>query len=158
MQRLLIIGCSGGGKSTLSRKLSEKLALPLTHLDVLFWKPGWTESTYDEFRPKIAAVTATDRWIIDGNFSATFDIRMPRADTIIWIDQPRSLCMGRVLRRAVTQLGRTREDVAPGCPERLDLEFSAMCGRSRLRMTRRSLLRSRRIAATQDSSVCGATM
>lgn len=123
MQRILIIGCSGGGKSTLSRKLSEKLALPLTHLDVLFWKPGWTESTYDEFRPKIAAVTATDRWIIDGNFSATFDIRMPRADTIIWIDQPRWLCLWRAFWRTTSQYGSNRPDLAPGCPEKYDWEF-----------------------------------
>tara|TARA_R110002110_G_scaffold374877_1_gene584674 strand:+ start:41 stop:550 length:510 start_codon:yes stop_codon:yes gene_type:complete len=123
MNRILIIGCSGGGKSTLSRTLSARLALPVTHLDVLWWKPGWVDSTYDEFRPKVAAVAATDRWIIDGNFSQTFDIRMPRADTIIWIDQPRWLCLWRAFWRTTSQFGHNRADLAPGCPEKYDWEF-----------------------------------
>ncbi len=123
MNRILIIGCSGGGKSTLSRALSARLDMPVTHLDVLWWKPGWTESTYDEFRPKVAAACAGDRWIIDGNFSRTFDIRMPRADTIIWIDQPRWLCLWRAFWRTTTQFGSNRPDLAPGCPEKYDWEF-----------------------------------
>ena len=123
MQRIVIIGCSGGGKSTLSRKLGERFGLPVTHLDVLFWKPGWVESTYDEFRPKIAAVCAEDDWIIDGNYSKTFDIRLPRADTIIWIDQPRWLCLWRAFWRTTSQFGVNRIDLAPGCPEKYDWEF-----------------------------------
>tara|TARA_R110000868_G_scaffold58025_12_gene179020 strand:+ start:1297 stop:1800 length:504 start_codon:yes stop_codon:yes gene_type:complete len=123
MNRILIIGCSGGGKSTLTRALHAKLGLPVTHLDVLWWKPGWIESTYDEFRPKVIAACAGDRWIIDGNFSSTFDIRMPRADTIIWIDQPRWLCLWRAFWRVLTHFGRNRADLAPGCPEKFDLEF-----------------------------------
>lgn len=123
MQRILIIGCSGGGKSTLTRQLAQKLTLPVTHLDVLWWKPGWVESSREEFRPKVAAAVAEDRWIIDGNFSHTFDIRMPRADTIIWIDQPRWLCLWRAFWRTATHFGRNRPDLALGCPERYDLEF-----------------------------------
>jgi len=123
MNRILIIGCSGGGKSTLTRALHEKLGLPVTHLDVLWWKPGWVESTYDEFRPKVAAACAEDRWIIDGNFATTFDIRMPRADTVIWIDQPRWLCLWRAFWRTTSQYGVNRPDLAPGCPEKYDWEF-----------------------------------
>lgn len=123
MKRILVIGCSGGGKSTLARKLGERLSLPVVHLDVLFWKPGWVESSYEEFRPKIAAAVAEDRWIIDGNFSRTFDIRLPRAGTIVWVDQPRRVCLWRAFRRTLTQFGRNRADLAPGCPEKFDLQF-----------------------------------
>ncbi|MEX0838897.1 MAG: topology modulation protein [Parvibaculum sp.] len=123
MQRILVIGCSGGGKSTLARRLGEKLALPVVHLDVLFWKPGWVESSYDEFRPKVAAAVAEDRWVIDGSFSRTFDIRLPRADTIVWVDQPRRVCLWRAFRRTMTLFGRTRADLAPGCPEKIDPAF-----------------------------------
>lgn len=123
MKRVLVIGCSGGGKSTLARALGAKLALPVVHLDVLFWKPGWVESTYDEFRPKVAAAVAEDRWIVDGNFSRTFDIRLPRADTIVWVDQPRRVCLWRAFRRTMTQFGETRADLAPGCPEKIDPAF-----------------------------------
>ncbi|MDR3498358.1 MAG: topology modulation protein [Parvibaculum sp.] len=123
MQRILIIGCSGGGKSTLARSLGAKLGISVTHLDALWWKPGWVESAIEEFRPRVAAVVAGESWIVDGNFSRTFDIRMPRADTIVWVDQPRLVCLWRAFWRAATQFGRVRADLAPGCPEKFDPEF-----------------------------------
>lgn len=123
MNRILTIGCSGGGKSTLARALGVKIGSSVIHLDVLFWKPGWVESSYEEFRPKVAAAVAGDRWIMDGNYSRTFDIRMPRADTIIWIDQPRRVCLWRAFRRTMGQFNKVRADLAPGCPEKIDLEF-----------------------------------
>ncbi|MDO8289999.1 MAG: AAA family ATPase [Parvibaculum sp.] len=123
MQRIAILGCSGGGKSTLTRALAKKLNLPVTHLDVLWWKPGWVESTLEEFRPRVAAAAAQESWIIDGNFSSTYDLRLPRADTIIWIDQPRRVCLRRALWRMATHFGTNRPDLAPGCPEKFDMEF-----------------------------------
>ncbi|MEQ8267199.1 MAG: topology modulation protein [Parvibaculum sp.] len=123
MQRILIIGCSGGGKSTLARALGRRFGLPVVHLDVLFWKPGWVESPYEEFRPKVAAAVAEERWVIDGNFGRTFDLRLPRADTVIWVDQPRRICLWRAFRRTLTLFGRNRADLAPGCPEKFDLAF-----------------------------------
>jgi adenylate kinase family enzyme len=123
MNRILVIGCSGGGKSTLARELELKLGSPIVHLDVLFWRPGWVESSYDEFRPKVEAAVAEDRWIMDGNYSRTFDIRMPRADTVIWVDQPRLLCIWRAFARTMRQFNKVRADLAPGCPEKIDLGF-----------------------------------
>jgi adenylate kinase family enzyme len=123
MERVLVIGGSGGGKSTLARALGTKLKLPVIHLDQSWWTPGWVELGNEQFIPKLNALLADECWIIDGNYTQTFDRRMPRADTIIWIDQPRDVCLRRALWRAVTQLGRVREDVAPGCPERVDFEF-----------------------------------
>ncbi len=123
MNRILIIGCSGGGKSTLARAIGVKLALPVFHLDKLWWQPGWVELGHEIFRPLVRNLVAEERWVIDGNYSDTWDIRMPRADMIIWVDLPRRVCLWRVFRRAVTQLGTVRSDMARGCPERLDLEF-----------------------------------
>jgi adenylate kinase family enzyme len=123
MNRILTIGCSGGGKSTLARALGVKLGSQVIHLDVMFWKPGWVESSYEEFRPKVAAAVAGDRWIMDGNYSRTFDIRMPRADTVIWVDQPRWLCIWRAFARTMRQFNKVRADLAPGCPEKIDFEF-----------------------------------
>ena len=124
MRRILIVGNSGGGKSTLARSLGEKLALPIVHLDVLFWKPGWVELSDDEFRVQVARALEGPAWICDGNSPGTADIRFPRADTIVWINQPRWRCLFRAMSRVVTYRGRhTRPDMAAGCDEKFDLDF-----------------------------------
>lgn len=86
MRRVLIVGNSGGGKSTLARSLGAKLGLPVIHLDVLFWKPGWVESDRADFRVRVAEALQAPAWICDGNFTSSYDLRMPYADTIIWIE------------------------------------------------------------------------
>ena len=124
MQRILIIGCPGGGKSTFARAMGKKLGLDVVHLDQLWWTPGWVERPLDEFRAAVTEAAMGEAWVIDGNFSNTFDIRMARADTIIWIDQPRLLCLWRAMKRALTHKGAVRADMAEGCPEKFDLEFA----------------------------------
>jgi adenylate kinase family enzyme len=123
MRRIAVIGCSGGGKSTLARALGARLGLPVTHIDTLFWKPGWVEGDREELRLAVEAVAATDAWVIDGNFFKASAERFHRADTIVWIDLPRLACLWRASRRAVLGFGRTRPDLAPGCPEKIDFEF-----------------------------------
>lgn len=123
MQRVLIVGNSGGGKSTLARRLGEKLGLPVVHLDVLFWKPGWVESDRDDYRARVMAALAGPAWICDGQFAATFHLRMPLADTIVWIDQPRLLCLLRAIWRAITYRHGGRPDMAEGCREKIDFQF-----------------------------------
>ena len=123
MDRIAIVGCSGGGKSTLARALGAALGLPVVHFDALFWKPGWTESDRESFRAAVGDALAGERWVSDGNFTSVADISLARADTIVWIDRPTALCLWRALWRALTQFGRTRADLAPGCPEKIDLAF-----------------------------------
>jgi len=125
MDRIAVVGCSGGGKSTLARAMGERLGLPVTHLDNLFWKPGWTESRLEEFRPKVEAAAGEARWIIEGNFTSASTLRFNRADTIIWIELPIRLCLWRAFARMLFSFGRTRADLSPGCPERFDLGFYA---------------------------------
>ncbi len=123
MQRIVILGCSGSGKSTLARRLGEKLDLPVVHLDALFWQPGWVESPPEVFRERVAQAVAGDRWVCDGGYSRTYDLRFPRADAIIWLERPRWLCLLRVTTRWIAHWGRTRADMGPGCPEKVDLAF-----------------------------------
>ena len=123
MRRVLVIGISGAGKSTFSRALAARTGLPLIHLDKEFWQPGWQITRKPEWRAKVAKLVAGDAWIMDGNFDGTLDLRLPRADTVVWFDYPTHVCLRRAVWRVVTTYGRVRPDLAEGCPERIDLEF-----------------------------------
>jgi adenylate kinase family enzyme len=124
MRRVVILGSSGAGKSTFARALGARLGLPVVHLDALFWRPGWVEPENEAFRAAVAAALAGDAWISDGNYvSRTFDLRLPRADTVIFLSQPRWLCVFRILWRWLTAFGHTRPDMAPGCQENFTWDF-----------------------------------
>lgn len=123
--RILIIGCSGGGKSSLSRRFTACLDLPYVSMDRdFYWLSGWVKRGRSETRNLIAKAVARERWLMDGTGSSSFDLRMPRACFIIWVRMPRWLCLWGVFSRSVRNLGRTRPDMAPGCLERFpDREF-----------------------------------
>lgn len=123
MERILIIGCGGAGKSTLARQLGEKLDLPVVHLDKLFWKPGWVESAPEEIDGKIMAELEKPQWIMDGNYNRTLPLRVKYCDTILYLDFSRMACLLGVLKRILTTYGTVRPDMGEGCPERIDLEF-----------------------------------
>jgi adenylate kinase family enzyme len=122
-RRILVVGISGAGKTTLSQRLAAATGLPLIHLDREHWRPGWVEPPRAEWRARVAELAAGDAWIMDGNYGGTFDLRLPRADSVVWLDYGRFRSMARALRRMRTYRGRTRPDVADGCPERLDPTF-----------------------------------
>ncbi len=123
MERILIIGCGGAGKSTLARQLGEKLGLPVVHLDKLFWHPGWVESAKEEIDAKIHTEMAKPRWIMDGNYNRTLPERVKHCDTIIYLDFSRMACLMGVIKRVITTYGTVRPDMGEGCPERFDREF-----------------------------------
>lgn len=117
--RIAVVGCGGSGKSTLSRRLGAALGRPVVHLDAEFWRPGWVESPKDEWHARHAELVAPDSWLIDGNYGGTFPLRFARADAVVVVDLPRWRCLLGITRRSLRWLGRTRPDMAPGCPERL---------------------------------------
>ncbi|HEY3324006.1 MAG TPA: DNA topology modulation protein [Planctomycetota bacterium] len=123
MRRVLILGCAGAGKSTLARQLGKALALPVFHLDAIFWKPGWVMTPADEEEIILQRIVAGEKWIIDGNYAGNLNIRLPRADTILFMDFPRRVCLWRVVRRWMMFRGKQRPDMGPDCPEKIDLEF-----------------------------------
>lgn len=123
MQRVLIVGPCGAGKSTLSYAVADRLGLPLFHMDKLSWKPGWIDSTHDELRAALAPVLAQDRWVIEGNYGGTLPERLARADTVVVLDYAIPLCLWRIVKRWWKYRGGTRPDMTEGCPEKIDGEF-----------------------------------
>jgi adenylate kinase family enzyme len=123
MKRAVVIGSGGSGKSTFSTELGRVTGIPVIHLDREYWRPGWEETPKDEWSQRVGELLACERWIIDGNFGGTREMRMQAADTIIFLDLPRRGCMYRILKRTVKYYGRSRPDMAKGCNERLDIEF-----------------------------------
>jgi adenylate kinase family enzyme len=107
---------AGAGKSTFSRALSAKTGLPVIHLDVHFWKPGWMEPSEDEWREEQRDLISSDEWILDGNYHVTLDLRLERAETAVFFDTSWWVCGWRALVRGV----RTRPvgfQLPNGCDE-----------------------------------------
>jgi adenylate kinase family enzyme len=123
VKRVAIIGVSGSGKSWLAVRLGEALGLPVHHLDRLHWRPGWQPTPKDEWRALQEELVQEPAWIIDGNYFSTFDVRLGACDTVVWLDLPVWACLASVLWRALKYRGRTRPDLGPRCPERLDWGF-----------------------------------
>lgn len=123
MKKFVIIGSGGSGKSTLAKKLGEMLSIEVHHLDAIFWKPGWISTPKDEQIAVQEELISHDNWIIDGNYGGTIDIRLQAADTIIFVDLSRWICMTRVLKRRFQYRNKKRLDMAEGCEERISLEF-----------------------------------
>jgi adenylate kinase family enzyme len=125
VQRVAILGAGGAGKSELARALAERTGLPVVHLDAVYWRPGWTAPPPEEFRATLDAAVARERWILDGNFlrDDSEDPRFVRADTVVFLDYPRSTCLRRALGRWLRDRRRQRADLPQGCPEGFDLPF-----------------------------------
>ena len=104
MQRIMVIGCCGCGKTTLSRKLALKLNLPLVHLDVLNWRDNWNQVSHAEFDRLLLDEVKRNKWVIDGNYNRTIPMRLKYCDTIIYMDYPRLVCLFRAIKRILKGL------------------------------------------------------
>jgi adenylate kinase family enzyme len=124
MQRVLVMGSCGSGKSTFARRLSAITGIPVVSLDALFWKPGWVEPDKAEFRERLADAARQPRWIMDGNYTSYLvELRRDVCDAVIWFDLPRATCMLGIMTRITKSYGRVRPEMAEGCPEKIDFAF-----------------------------------
>jgi len=110
--RIMIVGSPGSGKSTFAEQLCKITSLPLIHLDNEFWKPGWVETPRPEWIGKQKLLVSGDKWIIDGDYSSTMEIRFEAAELIIFLDVNRFICIMRAAKRT----GKKRMDL----PDYLD--------------------------------------
>ncbi|MCK0470416.1 DNA topology modulation protein [Halalkalibacter sp. APA_J-10(15)] len=123
MKKVILIGSGGSGKSTLARQLGHKLKINVYHLDALFWKPNWVGVPKDEQRKVQNDLVNKEEWLIDGNYGGTMDIRLNAADTIIFLDIHRTICVYRACKRMIQYRNKIRPDMGEGCEERIDLNF-----------------------------------
>ena len=107
--RINVVGTSGSGKSTLAREIASRLDIPYIELDRLFWKANWTETTDDEFFPKLRDALSTNRWILDGNYDRTRQIKWEHVETVVWLDLPLYLVFARIVARAIARIYNRKE-------------------------------------------------
>ena len=118
-----MLGSSGSGKSTMARRLGDLLGLEVIHLDSYYWKPDWVPTPPDEWKHILKGLLARDRWVMDGNYPQSLEQRIDRADTVVFLDLNRYICLWRCLRRFARHRGHNRPELAPGCYEKIDGEF-----------------------------------
>lgn len=123
MNRIMIIGCGGSGKSTLATTLHKLLGHELIHMDSLFFSGHWVEIDRDEWQSLNRKIIQKDTWIMDGNYGSTMDMRIERADTIIFMDAPTLTRLWRVFKRTLTHWGRVRPGMPDECRERFSWQF-----------------------------------
>ena len=117
-KRVAVIGCPGGGKSTFSRALRDRVELPLYHLDAIYWREDRTHLSREEFYPLMREIIAREEWIIDGNYQSTLEWRIAACDLLIFLDYPAEMCLDGVRARR----GQKRSDM-PWVEDGDDQEF-----------------------------------
>lgn len=107
MLKVIVIGSPGAGKSTFARSLRDSLDLPLYYLDMLWHRPDQTNISREEFDTRLAEILRTDKWIIDGNYQRTLELRLKECDTAFLLDYPLEICLSG----AAARIGKKREDL-----------------------------------------------
>ena len=120
MQRILLIGNAGAGKTTFAKQLAQKLRLPLVHLDNLYWRGDWDHLSRDEFDAILQSELEKPQWIIDGNFNRTIPQRLQYCDTVFYFDFPTITCLAGITKRTLANLGKARSDMGGNCIEHFD--------------------------------------
>lgn len=120
MNKVIVIGCPGGGKSTFARMLHEKTGLPLYYLDLMYWNADRTTVDRAVFHERLHATMEKESWIIDGNYASTMEMRLAACDTVFFLDYSLEVCLAGIDARR----GKSRPDM-PWVEDEVDEEFIA---------------------------------
>lgn len=120
MNKVIVIGCPGGGKSTFARMLHEKTGLPLYYLDLMYWNADRTTVDRAVFHERLHATMEKESWIIDGNYASTMEMRLAACDTVFFLDYSPEVCLAGIDARR----GKSRPDM-PWVEDEVDEEFIA---------------------------------
>ena len=121
MEKVIIIGCPGSGKSTFGRKLKHITGLPLYHLDMMFWNEDKTTVSKEIFIERLHEVMSNPKWIIDGNYGSSMEMRIKECDTVFFLDYPTEVCIDGIMKRK----GKPRSDMPWVENDNTDEEFIA---------------------------------
>ena len=123
-KRIIIVGCPGSGKSSLAKRLHMRTGLPLFHLDNVWWKADRTHITEEEFDKRLHTILQGEEWIIDGDYSRTYEPRLLACDTVIFLDLSVEECMKGIMER----VGKARADI-PWTEQQPDPELVELVSR-----------------------------
>ena len=118
MNKVIVIGCPGSGKTTFSEKLNKCTGIPLYYLDAIWHRPDKTHIPREEFDERITEIFSSSHWTIDGNYKRTIEMRLKECDTVFLFDLPVEIC----LQGATERIGKKRYDL-PWLEAELDAEF-----------------------------------
>ncbi len=113
LRRIVVVGSSCSGKTTLANSLSKKLGSPYIELDATHWLPNWVQRPVEEFRKLTSVAIAEESWVVDGNYSSARDLVWPRATALVWLNYPFRIVFWRALRRTISR-AITRKELYSG--------------------------------------------
>ncbi|MEN6313957.1 MAG: topology modulation protein [Clostridiaceae bacterium] len=118
-KKIILVGSAGSGKSWLAKRLAGITGYKLIHLDCEFWQPNWTKTPREEWIEKQKGFIKGEKWIIDGNYGSSIELRFTAADLVVFLDINRFVCMWSAIKRH----GKKRSDLPDYLEEKMNLEF-----------------------------------